>query len=102
MSEWEPKPGTGWHKRVKDGHVHYGLMLEDGNEYGHVIFVKLLDDDVFRIGYSPGSGEYACPGFAQLQRVELDFSVPGWSVVGVEEFAEGGANVLLRAVRMKP
>ncbi len=99
MSEWEPKPGTGWHPRIRDGRMHYGLMLDPHNEYGATLFVTLDTDDLFIIGYSPRSFEYACPGPQHIQRIELDFNVPAWRVKQVIDTGERIALVL-QAVRL--
>lgn len=96
---YEPKPGAGWRKKVRaDGRSAYGLMLEEGNEAGPCLFVALLDDDVFEIGYSPTSFKYQLPGPAQIRRVELDFGVKGWSVKGFGERKGQPATLLLQAV----
>lgn len=100
MSEWKPKPGTGWHRRVRDDRVHYGLMLEPGNEDGPCLFLTLLDDDVFEIGYSNESFEYQCPLPQHIQRIELDFEVPAWAVKGVIR-NPGRVALQLQAVRVK-
>lgn len=97
MSEWKPKDGTGWHRRERDGIVHYGLML-DGNEYGETLFLTLGPDDLFIIGYSPHSFGYECPRFEHVQRIELDFGVPAWRVKDVIQTKERIALVL-QAVR---
>jgi hypothetical protein len=97
MTEWKPKDGTGWHRRVRDGIVHYGLML-DGNGYGETLFLTLGPDDLFIIGYSPNSFEYKCPRFEHVQRIQLDFGVPAWRVKDVIQTKERIALVL-QAVR---
>jgi hypothetical protein len=93
---WEPKEGTGWHGRMQpDGGMSYGLMLEARNERGPCLFVHLLDDDIFEIASSPSDFVYECPGFADIQRVELDFNVNAWSVKGFKETDDGRRVALL-------
>lgn len=100
MSIWEPKPGTGWHKRIRDGRVHWGLILGD-DETGPTLFITLDVGDVFIIGYSPRAFEYVVPGPREIQRIELDFGVPAWSVVDVVDREDGHVALVLRAVRVR-
>lgn len=99
---YEPKPGTGWRKRQRpDGSPCYGLMLEPEEEAGPSLFVSVGLGDVFVISYSPTSFIYECPGLQHVQRVELDFAVQAWSVMGVEKAEGGYVAVLLRAVGVR-
>lgn len=101
---WEPKPGTGWRKGKRAGdRVSWGLLLDPDDEAGPSILVTLHQDDVFEITRSPLSFVYECPGFADIQRVELDFGVGAWRVKGFSGPVEMPLAVLLQAVgRSRP
>lgn len=96
---WEPKPGTGWDKLVHpDGGVSYALPVGPDPDRGPILFVTLRGDgDLFEIARSPKAFAYTLPGFDDIQLVELDFDVAGWSVKGFTE-RPGGMGILLQAV----
>lgn len=99
---WEPKLGTGWLDKLDaEGRTHWGLML-DGTERGPLLFVTVLDDDVFEIGYSPRSFEYELPSGHHIQRIGRDFSVAAWSVRGFARDGNGVLRLRLQARAMGP
>lgn len=99
---YEPREGTGWEEgeSVFPGEFRRWRAPIEGLGY-LVVTVAQTDSGLFIIGRVSPHEEHSVPMFQDMGRIEKDFGVQSWSIVGVAPaLSRGGGKCLMaRAVK---
>lgn len=106
MAMYEPREGTGWEEgesvfpdEFRRWRTPLGIVFQNGGYL--VVTVSLTGSGLFIIGRVSPEEEHSVPTFEDMKRIEKDFGVRGWQIVGVApSLSRGGGKCLMaRAVQ---